>query len=342
MRALIVGGYGFAGRHLAHHLVKCGDDVAITYLPEERTDVLASQDPSAKSSSKGAKGAKAKIGNQIALPQSAQTLALDITDKKAVDQIIALLKPDALYHLAAISSVQEGESIGNKIFDINFFGTVNLLEAIREHSPQTRFLFVSSAEVYGEPRPGTLPIVETAELRPQNAYGVSKAAAELAVFEAHARHGLHTVRVRPFPHTGPGQADRFALSSFAKQIAEIRLKKAEPSIQVGNLEVKRDYSDVSDVVRAYRDAIENGKPGEAYNICSGEGKSISDLLQLLISCAGVEVEIVQDPDRVRAVDVTEVYGSSQKAQRDFGWKPRVEREASMDSLLAYWMEAISA
>lgn len=334
MRALIVGGYGFAGRHLAHYLVKCGDDVAVTYLPEERTDVLASQDPKSKL-------AKGKVGNRISLPQSAQTLALDITDKKAVDQIIALLKPDAVYHLAAISSVQESETAGQKVFDVNFFGTKNLLDAIREHSPASRFLFVSSAEVYGEPRPGILPILETAELRPQNAYAVSKAAAEMAVFEAYAKHGLHTVRVRPFPHTGPGQADRFALSNFAKQIAEIRLGKAEPSIKTGNLEVKRDYSDVSDVVRAYRDAIENGKPGEAYNISSGEGKSINELLQLLISCSGVEVEVVPDPERMRPVDVMEIYGSSQKAQRDFGWKPRVEREASMDSLLAYWMESIA-
>ncbi len=340
MRSLIVGGYGFVGRHLAHYLVRCGDDVAVTYLPQERDQLLASgkfvESAGAVDISLGT------TANRVALPQSAQTLALDITDTKAVQQLIALLRPDAIYHLAAISSVQESESMGRQVFEINFFGTVNLLEAVRQHSPDTRFLFVSSSEVYGEPRPGSLPIVETAELRPLNAYGVSKAAAELAVFEAYSRHKLHTVRVRPFPHIGPGQSEKFALSSFAKQIAEIQLKRREPTVNAGNLEVKRDYSDVLDVVRAYREAIENGKPGEAYNICSGEGKSISDLLQLLVKRSGVEVEITQDPNRMRSVDVTEIYGSAQKALRDFGWKPRVEREASMDSLLAYWMEALAA
>ena len=332
MRALIVGGYGFAGRHLASYLVRCGDDVAVTYVPEDRVEVQATQ---------GGTKQLAKTANRVALPQQAQTMALDITDRKAVEQIIMLLKPDALYHLAAISSVKEGESAGNRVFDINFGGTLNLLDAVRQHSPETRFLFVSSAEVYGEPRPGTLPVSETAELRPQNSYAVSKAAAEMAVYEAHARHGLHTVRVRPFPHIGPGQSEKFALASFAKQIAQIKLRKKDSNVSVGNLEVKRDYSDVLDVVRAYREAMENGKPGEAYHICSGEGKSMNDLVQLLIKCAGVEVELVQNPELVRAVDVSELYGSSQKALRDFGWKPRVEREASMDSLLAYWMESLA-
>lgn len=325
MRALIVGGNGFAGRHLAHYLVKCGDDVAVTYVPQER---------------EGVHTAHAR-GGSTGLPQVAQTLALDITDKAAVDQIIMLLKPDAVYHLAAISSVAEGETSGRALYEINFYGTMNLLDAVKVHSPASRFLFVSSSEVYGEPRPGTLPIVESAELRPQNAYAVSKASAEQAVYAAYARDGIHTVRVRAFPHTGPGQSERFVLASFAKQIAEIKIKKAAPVIRVGNIEVKRDYSDVLDVVRGYRDAIENGKPGEAYNICSGEAKSISELLQLLISCAGVEVEITQDPERVRAHDITEICGSSQKAQRDFGWRPRIEREASIDSLLAHWMEKIA-
>lgn len=326
MRALVIGGFGFAGRHLAQYLVKCGDDVALTYLP-------------AKSLS-GAIVPEAE--NHVALPQASQSLALDITDRNAVFEVIKLLKPDAVYHLAAISHVAEAEAVADQaLFSINTFGAINVLDALTEHSKESRFLFVSSAEVYGEPKPGGLPFTELSELRPISAYGVCKAAADFATYKYHYRNGLHTLRVRPFPHVGPGQADTFAISGFAKQIAAIKLGKAKPIIKVGNLEAKRDYTDVLDIVRGYREALLNGKAGEVYNLCSGESIGVGDTLQILIKLAGVEVEIEEDPARVRPVDITDLYGSYQKAQRDFGWRPRVEREASLDTLLAYWLEVQS-
>ena len=328
MRALITGGHGFAGRHLAQHLVSCGDDVALTYLPLREGETEESRE--------------AADPRNIPVPKTSQSLALDITDRNSVFEVVSLLKPDVLFHLAAISHVPQGEGNQDAVFDANYRGTVNLLDAVVEHSQDTRFLYVSSSEVYGEPRPGSLPLLEKAELRPVNNYGVSKAAAELSVYSYGHRHGIHAVTVRPFPHTGPGQTERFALSSFAKQVAAAKIGIGQPQISVGNLEVVRDYSDVSDIVRGYREAALNGKPLESYNLCSGESVELGELLNMLIARSGTDVEVVQDPARVRNNDVPDVYGSYERAQRHFGWKPRVEREAMLDSLLAHWMSLLSS
>lgn len=323
MRTLVTGGTGFAGRHLADHLVKCGDDVALTYKPaadgERKDDEAASG---------------------VSLPRTVQTLALDISSKESVFQIIELLKPDAVYHLAAMTFVPDAENRVSEVFDVNAFGTRNLLEAIEKHSPRTKVLCVSSSEVYGEPRPGSLPISEVSELRPISTYGVSKATADLMAGKFAWRNNLHVIRARPFPHLGPGQNSCFAISSFAKQLAEIKLGKAEPIIKVGNLEAKRDYSDVSDIVRGYREALLNGKKGEVYNFCSGQSIMIGELLQNLIKVAEIEVEVQEDPARVRPVDISDLYGSHEKAARDFGWKPRIELDGTLHSLFAFWVEQL--
>lgn len=323
MRALITGGTGFVGRHLAKYLVSCGDDVAVTCLPSKAERPTGSGDDT-----------------DVPLPRQTQTLVLDVTDRKAVSEVVALLRPDAIYHLAARTFVPEGESEPTLFYQTNLQGTLNLLDAVQEHSKETRVLFVSSAEVYGEPRTAGQALTELSELRPASTYGVTKAAAELACFKYFGRNGLHIVRIRPFPHIGPGQSPVFAISGFAKQIAEIKLGKSDPAIKVGNLEARRDYTDVLDIVRGYREALENGKPGEVYNLCSGGSIGIGEMLQMLIARSGVEAEISIDPSRVRPVDVPELYGSFQKAQKDFGWRPRVEREASLDALLAYWIETL--
>lgn len=329
MRALITGGYGFVGRHLAKYLASCGDDVAVTYVPAKSDDP---KNPAMQHDKE----------NRVELPRTAQSMALDVTDEAAVSQLVSLIKPDAIYHLAAMSYVPEGEKSLTQVFNVNLGGTHNLLRAIADHSKSTRLLYVGSAEIYGEPRPGTLPLQESAELRPISSYGVSKAAADLLTGKYYHRDGIHTVRVRPFPHIGPGQNPMFAISSFAKQLAEVKLGKREPIIKVGNLEAKRDYSDVLDIARGYREAIENGKPGEAYNLCSGKSIAIGDMLKALIERAGVDVEIQVDPERMRPVDIADMYGSYQKAQRDFGWKPKVEQVGSLDALFGYWLEVVGS
>lgn len=321
MRVLVTGGYGFVGRHLSQHLVSCGDDVVCCYYPKEKPD------PDGKD----------EVG--VSMPTSVQSVGLDVADKNAVEQLFSVLKPDAVYHLAAVTFVPEGEANPSRVFDVNTFGSMNLMEATLKYCPQSLFLMVSTAEVYGDPRVGTLPLTELATMRPVNNYGLSKAAADLAAYK-YSVQGLNAVRVRPFPHFGPGQSPQFALSSFAKQLAEIKLGRSEAKIKVGNLEAKRDYSDVSDIVRGYRDGLLNGKRGEIYNLCSGVSCSIADLLQKLIKVAEVDVEIVVDPDRLRPVDIPELVGSAAKAQKDFGWKPRIDQEASLHSLFAYWVEQV--
>ena len=330
MRNLIIGGYGFAGRHLARHLVECGDDVAVTYLP-------------VKSAQGKVVPAEVEEGSLLGvpLPVSAQSLALDVTDREAVGEVIALLRPDAVYHLAGITFVPEGESDFYHVLEVNTWGTIHILEAIRRHSPKTTMLFVSSAEVYGSPRPGGLPLAETSELRPISNYGVSKAAADLAAFKYYSHEKVHVVRVRPFPHIGPGQSESFAISNFAKQVARIKLGLCEPVIEVGNLESKRDYSDVSDIVRGYREALLNGQPGGVYNLCSGKSWGIGELLEKLIKVAEVEVKIETSPDRVRKVDIPDLYGSYEKARRDFGWSPRVELDATLGTIIDYWLEQLT-
>ena len=321
MRALITGGHGFVGRHLAQHLVRCGDDVAATYFPQAGKDE--------------------RLDAGMALPTAVQAVALDVTDLAAVKQLFALMQPDVIFHLAGISFVPQGEDNVRKVFDVNTIGTINVLDAVQHCVPTARVLVVGSSEAYGLPRPGSLPWVETSELRPISAYGASKAAADLSAFKYSYRDNVHVIRIRPFPHVGPGQSEDFAISSFAKQVASVKLGLTEPIIKVGNLDVKRDYSDVSDIVRGYHEALLNGKVGEVYNLCSGESVGIGELLQMLVKLADVEVEIVEDPARVRTVDIVDVYGSYQKATKDFGWKPRVEREAMLDSILAYWLDTLS-
>lgn len=323
MRALITGGYGFVGRHLARHLVACGDDIAVTYLPPKEGPGLP-----------GAAG-------EGDLPKSAQSLALDITKAAAVEEVISLLKPDAIYHLAGISFVPEGEMDAALVWEVNWRGTLNILDAVHKFSPATALLVVSSAEVYGEPRPGSLPLTELSELRPISNYGVSKAAADLTAYKYAHREKLNLVRVRPFPHIGPGQAASFAVSSFAKQVAQIKLGLIPPAIKVGNLDARRDYSDVSDIVRGYREALLNGKRGDVYNLCSGKSVAVGEILSLLLSTAEVEAEVVRDPERVRPLDIADLYGSGEKARKDFGWAPRIEQEVTLGSIVDYWLEQIS-
>lgn len=332
MKALITGGTGFVGRHLAKHLVECGDDVIVTDVQGKGGSVA--RDVSMKSSS------ISNEGGEIALHRSVQKVFLDITERQSVESLISLTQPDVVYHLAALSSVSESNVRPLDFMNVNAMGSICLFEALRQFSPRSKLLYVSSSEVYGCPRPGSLPLTETAELRPVNYYALSKATADLAAFQFFFRDRLDIVRVRPFPHTGPGQRPIFALSSFACQIAKIKLGLLAPKLRVGNLEVKRDYTDVADIVIGYREALLNGKKGGVYNLCSGNSYTLSDVVNLLTKIAGVEVEIEVDESKVRAVEITESYGSNQLAHKELGWKPRIELDGILHGLFAYWVESL--
>ena len=330
MRALITGGLGFAGTHLSRHLAECRDDVAVTYMPEKNS-----------STPKSDLLRKLEQARKDVIPKQAQHVALDITNREHLDQILTLMKPDVIYHMAGISYVPDGESDPDLVFKVNTFGTRNLFDSVKKCCPGARVLFVSTGEVYGMPRVGTQAFLETSELRPVSNYAASKAAAEMIAHKYVNRDGLQIIIARPFAHVGPYQEDTFSLSSFAKQVALVKLGRKEPILEVGNIEVKRDFSDVSDIVRGYRESAINGRVGEVYNLCSGSSVMLKDLIDSLIKIAGVEIEVKVAEDRVRAVDIPEYFGSYQKAQKDLGWKPRVETESTLAGLFAYWMEFLN-
>ena len=201
-----------------------------------------------------------------------------------------------------------------------------------------RFMNVGSSDAYGIPQ--FTPITEDHPFAPINPYGTSKAAADEYCKSVHDSEGVDVVRLRPFNHSGPGQSDRFVLSSFARQIAEIESGKRDPVLKVGDLSPERDFSHVQDVVQAYVLATEKGKPGAAYNICSGKARKIRDALEVLSDHSRTPFEVVVDPERLRPVDVPTIEGSHARLTTDTGWTPQTPFETLIEDLLDYWRGAI--
>ncbi len=285
MKALITGGTGFAGRHLAAHCAEQGDDVV----------ALGSADA-------------------------------DLLDPEAARGAIAAAAPGVVYHLAAHAHVGRSWQDPAGTLRDNVALAVNVLEAVRAEAPGAIVVAVSSGEVYGPPE--TLPVTELAALRPQNPYAVSKASTDLlARFYADA-HGLRVIVARAFNHAGPGQEPIYAIASFAKQAA------AGEVVVTGNPDTRRDYTDVRDVVRAYRLLAERGEPGAAYNVCSGETASAGELVAML----GVREHRV-DPDLVRAHEVMEIRGTAAKLHAATGWAPAIALETTLADTVASWRDA---
>jgi len=218
---------------------------------------------------------------------------------------------------------------------VNVIGTENVATAAL--SAGAKLLFVSTASVYGDIRSQDLPISEETPVSPNNNYGISKLAAE-HIIAKHSARGLDAVVLRPFNHIGPGQGDQFVASSFAKQLAEIAAGKRPPQMKVGNLAVKRDFTDVRDICRAYRLAAEKGRG--TYLLASGCAVAIEEILQTLIKIAGVEVEVTQDPERLRGKEIPEIYGTSVKAERELGWRPEQSLTSTLEAVYDYWVESI--
>ena len=214
---------------------------------------------------------------------------------------------------------------------------MNVLDATRSlPTPnRPRVILVGSGVSYGNPAPEHLPVSETCPLRPNNPYAASKAAADLAGIQYALAGWADVVVVRPFNHAGPGQSPRYALADFARQVVEVESGRLS-RIEVGNLDVVRDFSDVRDVVAAYVAARDRGRRGEVYNVCSGVGHSIREMLSVLIELSGCAVEVAVAPERSRAVDVPQVIGSSEKLRRDTGWQPRIEWRQMLADVYDAW------
>ena len=262
--------------------------------------------------------------------------AIELREPATLQQAIEETRPDYVLHLAAQSFVPASVKDPRATYEVNFFGTLNLLQTLKAGGFRGRMLYVGSAEEYGAVRDEDLPVVESCPLRPRTPYGVSKAAAELLCYQWTQDQGFEIVMSRPFNHLGPGQAEHFVVPDFAKQVTEIKLGRREPVLKVGAIEVTRDFTDVRDVVQAYLALMERGESGEAYNVCSGREYSIREILEELIRLAEVECRIIVDNARLRAVERKRNRGSFEKLAQCTGWNPRITLTESLRDVLAYW------
>ena len=283
-------------------------------------------------------GANGFVGQyvQAALPCVPLPDELDLRDGAALTAAIAAIRPDTVLHLAAQSFVPAAFENPRETFDINLYGTLNLLEALQAAEFRGRMIFVGSGDTYGQVSEAALPVREDHPLHPRNPYAVSKVAAEALCYQWSQTSGFELVMVRPFNHIGPGQSPRFAIADFARQVMEIRLGRRAPVLQVGDIDVTRDFTDVRDVVRAYGMLLEQGRNGGIYNVCSGREYRIRDLLQQLIHLSGVEAMIEQDPTRLRRAEQRRMVASFEALHRDTGWQPAISMEESLRDLLNDW------
>ena len=313
MRALITGISGFVGRHLSAELLRSGWEVFGTCISCDRAleDVESSH---------------IEIG--------------DIRDREKLCAFIKKVRPDGVVHLAALSSVPLCFENPILAFEVNLMGTVNLYEAILAAALTPKILFIGSSDEYGPVDEKYLPITEDVPLNPQNPYASSKAAADLMSCQYFLHKELPIVRVRAFNHIGPGQDEHFVASDFARQIALIEKGQLAPVLRTGNLEACRDFTDVRDVVKAYRLLLENGAPGEVYNIASGKEYPIREILGKLLALSKVEIRIEKDRKRFRPVDAPRRPGSFEKLERKTGWAPTISIDDSLADILNDWRKRV--
>lgn len=310
-RLLITGGTGFVGSHLAEHLTSeaPGWDLHLTSFGSPTQ------------------------GAELGLPSS-QLHQLDLTEIKAVEALLAHLRPDVIIHLAALASVGNSFSQAAAVLSNNIVLQQQLLDAITRIVPKARLLIVSSAEVYGHSAPDEFPIDESHPLRPINPYGVSKAAQDLLAQSYFYSHQLDVVRVRPFNHTGERQSPAFALPAFARQIVAVE-RGEQAVIKVGNLTPERDVSDVKDVVRAYWLLVNQGVAGEVYNLGSGQARSMESILNEMIGLAQVSIKYQVDEKLWRAAELARMVADASKLKA-LGWSPEIPFATTLSRLLNWW------
>jgi GDP-4-dehydro-6-deoxy-D-mannose reductase len=269
-------------------------------------------------------------------------LEVDLLDSEQTHEAVARSRPDVVFHLAAQSSVVSSWAEPARTLEINAGGALHLFEALRAEQLTPRIVLVGSGEQYGLVAPEENPISEECLPRPANPYAVSKVAQDLYGYQYFVAYGLPIVRVRPFNHFGPRQQPSFVIASFARQIALIEAGRAEPVLPVGNLQPRRDFLPVQDVVRAYLALAEDGHPGEAYNVGSGCARSIEEILTALLHLAAVPIKVVVNPALFRPVDVPLLVASTARLRSHTGWQPMVDFNEALKETLDYWRATIRA
>jgi GDP-4-dehydro-6-deoxy-D-mannose reductase len=302
-RALVTGGSGFVGRHLVAFLQARGDDVAVV-----------------------------GTGRHSFEPGVIHYQA-DLRDAARLHGVLHEVMPESIYHLAGVSTIGAAAADPQTTYEVNVKGAHNLFEVATTLPGTIRILNVSSSQVYA---PGIGALTEGSPTDPVGPYAISKAMAEAMASQYREQLPDGIVTVRPFNHTGPGQSSDFVLSSMARQFAEIGQGLRRPILSLGNVHVKRDFSDVRDVVRAYSLLLSNGEAGQTYNVCSGVATSITQIIQWLEEIAGFKVSIESDATKVRTGEVAEIYGDHSKIQRETGWHPQIGLRETLEDLLSYW------
>ena len=313
MKCLITGITGFAGSHLAEYLLGRGDcEVHGILRWRARTEHIEA------------------IRDRVHLH------ACDIRDQTAMHDVIRDVRPDRVYHLAAQSYVPMSWVAPAETLTTNILGQSNLFEAVRAVGCDTRIQLAGSSEEYGMVLPEEAPIKETNPLRPLSPYAVSKVAQDMLGYQYWMSWKVDCVRTRGFNHEGPRRGPVFVASDFAKQIADIEKGRKPPVLHVGNLEAKRDFTDVRDMVRGYWLALEKCEPGEVYNLCSGKAYSIQEVLDLLLGMTKQKIEVRQDRLRLRPSDVPVLLGDRTKFTKATGWEPAIPFEQTLRDMLDFW------
>ena len=317
MRVLITGVSGFVGPHLVERLADGDTGVEMYGLQRWRS-------PAA----------------ELPPPPVLRMIEGDLLDQASLLRALEASRPDAVFHLAASSSVASSWGTPSEVMQVNVLGTLNLLEGARQLGLDAPIVMACSAEAYGRLEPAELPIREEQPFRPVSPYGVSKAAVDLLGFQYFQAFRLRTIRLRFFNHFGPGQPSRFVVASLARQIAEIEADLRPPRLSVGNLEVRRDFVDVRDAAHAYALAASRGAAGEVYNVASGEARSIRDVLDRLLALTDATIEVSFDPSRLRPAELEALEGNAERFRRATGWEPRIPFEQTLADTLDYWRKTV--
>lgn len=312
-KVLITGITGFAGSFLAEHLLSLGEyEISGTFLTED------------------------SLKNVAHVQERLDLVKVNLMDRDAVFALISQKKPEYIFHLAALASPGKSFDAPVETFTNNIAAQINLLEAVRKEQLSPRMLIVSSAEMYGLVKNEDLPIDEDTPLNPTNPYAVSKIAQDYLGLQYSLSYGMDIIRVRPFNHVGPRQALSFAFSDFAKRIVAIEKGLTPPVLKVGNLDAKRDFTDVRDMVRAYAVVIEKGEKGDVYNIGSGVSHAMREIVEIMHGKAKVPFAIEQDNALMRPSDNPELLCDNTKLKELTGWEAQIPLEQTIEDILDYW------